>query len=196
MRVLNAFLLIAAFAAPLAAAEDRALGRAVDAWAKPLVDSGHLSGQLLVSRRGAVVLERSFGLADRELGVPVTPETRFNVASITKPMTTTLALQLLGEKRFGVNDSIAKWFPDFPRGREIRVLHLLRHRSGIRHELVPDSLATQPRTAAEMVEIAQRLPLDFAPGEREQQADPKRHVEFSSRAEAARYGRVRGVLAD
>lgn len=140
------------------------LARAVDAFVKPLLDRGDLSGQLLVARGGAVLFERSFGLANRELRVPITPESRFCVASVTKPMTLILTLKLIEAGAIGYRDSIARWLPDFPQGDRITIEHLLRHRSGIPHALVPDSLATRPRTAAEMVEIAARLPLDFAPG--------------------------------
>ena len=146
---------------PMSAA---ALGRAVDAWAKPLVDRGDLSGQLLIARNGTILVERSFGYANRELRAPVTPESRFCVASVTKPMTTILTLGLIERKQIGYRDSIARWLPDFPNGNRITIEHLLRHRSGIPHDLVPDSLATRPRTAAEMVELARGLPLDFEPG--------------------------------
>jgi CubicO group peptidase (beta-lactamase class C family) len=143
---------------------DAQLARGLDAFVRPLVERGDLSGQLLIARGGKVVLERSFGFADRELRVPVSPTSRFNIASVTKPMTLVIALKAIEQKQIGYHDSIARWLPDFPRGREITIEHLLRHRSGIPHELVPDSLATQPRTAAEMVELARRLPLDFTPG--------------------------------
>jgi len=147
-----------------ATAEDARLARAVDAYARPLVERGDLSGRLLVARRGTIVLERSFGLANRELQVPITPESRFCVASITKPMTLIMALGMIENRSIGYHDSIARWLPDFPHGDSITIEHLLRHRSGIPHEIVPDSLATRRRTAAEMVALAARLPLDFPPG--------------------------------
>ena len=141
-----------------------ALVRAIDAYAKPLVERGDLSGQLLVLRNGETVLERSYGFANRELRVPVTPESRFCVASITKPMTMIIAIDQIGKKTIGYHDSIARWLPDFPHGDSITIEHLLRHRSGIPHDIVPDSLATRPRGTAEMVALAARLPLDFTPG--------------------------------
>jgi len=70
----------------------------------------------------------------------------------------------MAEHKIGLRDSIARWLPDFPNGNRITVEHLLRHRSGIPHELVPDSEATRPMSAAAMVEIAKRRPLDFEPG--------------------------------
>ena len=150
-----------------ATAPDAAAAAAIDAWAKPLLARGQLSGQLLVTRRSRVVVERSWGSANAELGVPVTPATRFNIASVTKPLTTTLAIQLATEGRLRVSDTLARWFPDFPKADSITVSMLLRHRSGIPHEVVPDSEATRPFTAEELMERARRLPLDFPPGARE-----------------------------
>jgi CubicO group peptidase (beta-lactamase class C family) len=149
------------------ASADPRIARAIDAYARPLLERGDLSGQLLVLRHGRVVAERAWGKANLELNVPVTPETRFNVASVTKPMTATIAIQLITEKKLGANDSIARWIPDFPSGDSITVSLLLRHRSGIPHEIMPDSEMTKPFTAAEIVERAKRLPLDFRPGARE-----------------------------
>jgi len=151
----------AAAAAPVS--KDR-LARAVDAYAAPLVARGHLSGQLLVARRGQVLFERSWGWANAELKVPITPETRLNVASITKPMTVMIAFRLMEQRKIAYRDSIARWLPGFPKADSIRIEHLLRHRSGIPHELEPDSVATQPRTAADMVRIAALRPFDFSPG--------------------------------
>lgn len=64
-------LAILAFALNLGAADSRAdsssvaadPGRAIDAYLQPLVDQGHVSDQLLVTRNGATVVERSYGVA-------------------------------------------------------------------------------------------------------------------------------------
>jgi len=146
---------------------DAAAAREIDAYVRPLVQRGDLSGQLLVTRRGRVVAERFYGQSDADLGVPVTAETRFNIASVTKPMTSVLAIQLMTEGRLRPSDSLARWFPDFPKADSITVSHLLRHRSGIPHEVIPDSEAVRVFTAAEVVERAKRLPLDFPPGSQE-----------------------------
>ncbi len=158
---------VAAAAAPApTSAADRAAARAIDAYTQPLVARGDLSGQLLVLRDGRVVAERSYGYANAELRAPVTPETRFNIASVTKPMTAVIAIHLIEAGTLGVSDTIARWLPDFPKADSIRVEHLLRHRSGIPHETIPDSERTHPFTSAEVVARAARLPLDFSPGSR------------------------------
>ena len=157
---------LASVSATPSALDDRSLAGALDSYTKPLIDRGHLSGQLLVVRNGRIVLERSFGSANVEVGAAVTTETRFNIASVTKPMTSVVAIQLMDEGKLGLRDSIVRWLPGFPKGDSIRVEHLLRHRSGIPHEIVPDSEMIRPFSAAEVAERAQRRPLDFSPGAR------------------------------
>jgi CubicO group peptidase (beta-lactamase class C family) len=153
-----------AAAPPAAGSPDAAMVKAVEAYVRPLAERGDLSGQLLITRRGRPVLERYYGKANAELNVPVTATTRFNIASVTKPMTAVIAIQLIEEGKLAISDSIARWIPDFPKGDSITVDMLLRHRSGIPHEVIPDSEAVRPFSAADVVERAKKLPLDFPPG--------------------------------
>ncbi len=138
----------------------------IDAYVAPYVAAGHLSGHLLVAKGDEVIYERSFGFANREHGVAIGPETRFNVASISKPMTVIAFIKLAEQQKIAMTDKLAKWIPGFPNGDAITVEHLLRHRSGIPHRVTEAFEETVPRTATEMVEIAKRKPLLFAPGER------------------------------
>jgi CubicO group peptidase (beta-lactamase class C family) len=115
------------------------LHAAIDAYLAPLVERDDISGNLLVARGDSVVYEGSFGWAHRELNVPVTAATRFNVASVTKPMTVIALISLAVDGKLTLDDPLSKWIPDFPRGDEITVAHLVRHRAGIPHRL------TEPR---------------------------------------------------
>ncbi len=81
-----------------------------------------------------VLLERGFGARDREAGLPVTPETIFGVASITKSFTalTTLTLQERDELRLA--DGVRRYFdfgPLWAEGAAPRVEHFLSHSSGL-----------------------------------------------------------------
>jgi CubicO group peptidase (beta-lactamase class C family) len=140
------------------------LARGIEDYLRPLADAGELSGTLLVARGDGVVFEKSFGKASYELNVPNTSTTRFCVASITKPMTGIIATRLLLDKKLTREDNLAKWFPDFPKGQQITVEHLMRHRSGIPHRVTSEEEETVPRTASEMVQMAARRPLAFEPG--------------------------------
>ena len=153
-----------ALAADAPDARNARLEAALDAYARPLVDAGHLAGQLLVSKNGTVIAERSWGLSHRELGVPVTPGTRMNIASITKPTTIVLAVHLLEEKKLDVADRLDRWIPGFPRGDSITVGMLLQHRAGIPHRVTTDREETEPLRPADVVEYAKKARLDFAPG--------------------------------
>ena len=84
---------------PLAAAgqtarphlSDAEVVRRIDAYVAPLAKH-ELSGTLLVARGNRILVERSFGLANYELGVRFTPATPTNIASITKPFQATITL--------------------------------------------------------------------------------------------------------
>lgn len=101
-------------------------------------------GQLVVMQHGRVVHEVSVGLARREEGdvpaVAVTPKTRFQVMSASKPFVAWAVAQLEGEGALSVDAPVARYFPEFAaEGKgEVTVLEVLTHRSGVLlHELSP-----------------------------------------------------------
>lgn len=149
-----------------AAAQSPSLTARIDAYLAPFAEQDYLSGNVLVARGDSVLYERSFGLANREFGVPFTSATLSNVASITKPMTVVIAARLIDEGKLRLGQTLAEFLPGFPRGDAITVEHLLRHRAGIPHRLTTPEEETVPRTAADMVELARDTDLLFEPGER------------------------------
>lgn len=150
-------------ARPLGGAE---VARRIDLYVQPLVDAGDLSGTLLVARGGTVLYERSFGMASYALEVPNSPTTKFGIASVTKPLTEIIVLTLVAQDSLDLAAPLARWIPDFPRGDEITVEHLLRHRSGIPHRVTSDLDVLVPQSAADMVALASKVPLQFEPGTR------------------------------
>ncbi|MBL8211416.1 MAG: beta-lactamase family protein [Bryobacterales bacterium] len=74
-----------------------------------------------VMHKGKVIFAKGYGLANVELDVPVTPSTVFKINSMTKQFTAT-AIMLLAERGLlRTDDSLARFFPDFPRASEITV---------------------------------------------------------------------------
>lgn len=140
------------------------LRRKIDSYIQPFLADAHLSGTLLVARGSEVQYERSFGMANYELSVPNTPDMRFCIASITKPITVMLVAQLAEEKKLAVSDPLEKWIPGFPEGDKITIDHLLNHRAGIPHRVTKPEQEAVPRAAADMVELAKRHKLLFPPG--------------------------------
>lgn len=111
-----------------------------------------------------MLIEGSFGYASHELRVPFTPSTPTNVASITKPLTIIIVRRLAEQGRLSVDDTVARWLPEYVHGRRMTISHLLSHRAGVPHRLLADDAQEEPRTAEDMVRAANAVPLLFEPG--------------------------------
>jgi CubicO group peptidase (beta-lactamase class C family) len=138
-------------------------GTAVDQYVSALALDTQFSGTVLVARGADIVLEKSYGKVDSRAPTANTPATLFAVASLTKPMTGIAARALAERGALGLEDSIAKWLPDFPNGTRITVAQLLRHRSGIPHRVTQLSDEQKSQTAESMTELASRAPRSFEP---------------------------------
>lgn len=78
------------------------------------VDDGLEPGiQVLVARRGRVVLHENIGYMDVEAKKPVNDNTMFRMMSQTKPVTNVAAMILYEEGKFSMQDPIAKFIPEF-----------------------------------------------------------------------------------
>src|SRR2546421_755397 len=135
-----------------------------------LVKAGWFSGSILIARNGKVLVSKGYGMANAELEVPNTPQTKFRVGSITKAFTA-IAIMLLQERRkLGLQDSICKYVADCPASwQPITIHHLLSHTSGLaKHDTAGVYLKTAmlPMTLAQMIESFKNKPLDFKPGEK------------------------------
>ena len=101
------------------------------------VEEGIFPGAvLLVARRGKILFHKAFGYASLQpRKVPLSCSTRFDLASLTKPLATTTALMLLVDRdQISLSDPLLGWFPDFDQGlkKKVRLFHLLSHSSGLR----------------------------------------------------------------
>ena len=128
------------------------------------------NGQMLVARHGTILYNRCFGFSDFRTSTPVTPETPFQTASISKTFTATAVLLLHQEGGLHIDSLVVKYIPEFPYPR-VTVRHLLNHTSGLQNYMwVMERSWTKPRkpTNQDMFQtfIRQRRPLDFAPGTR------------------------------
>ena len=94
---------------------------------------------VLVGRDDTVVYRHSFGLrAVQPTAEPMTDDTIFDVASLTKVVaTTTSIMQLVEAGRIRLNDPVARYIPEFGRyGKDtITIRHLMTHTSGLRPDL-------------------------------------------------------------
>lgn len=80
-----------------------------------------------------VVYENCFGIANMVTRTPITPDTFFNLASVSKQFTATAILQLQEAGKLSVDDKVNKYFPEFtdPVWNDITIGHFLSHTSGL-----------------------------------------------------------------
>jgi D-alanyl-D-alanine carboxypeptidase len=96
-----------------------------------VVDAGS-PGALVLVDNGASRREETSGFAVLQGRVPLHPRDRFRVGSITKTFVAAVVLQLVGENRLALGDTIERWLPGLvPDGGRITVRQLLGHTSGL-----------------------------------------------------------------
>ena len=138
------------------------------------IEKGSAGFSVIVSRKGKELFCRGYGLARVKGGVAAGPETPFRIGSVTKQFTSVAILKLQEDGKLKVSDRLSKFFPEFPRGGEVTLHHLLSHTSGIHsYTSDPDFLkgVTKPVKAADLVEKISKAPFDF---------DPGRHLNYSN----------------
>ena len=138
-----------------------------------LAAAGVFSGTMLIARGDSILVLRAFGLAHRSPDVDNRTDTRFDIGSIGKLFTTVAIAQLAEQGLLALQDPVARHLgPDWMSpelASEIRVEHLLTHRSGLGDYLESDAMlrATAPARALDdyrPVILAERP--QFRPGSR------------------------------
>ena len=196
---LNATRLAAATASPLPTAKPETVGMSTDrlnAMTGYFRDqtAAHLAAGyvLMVARDGKLVHAAALGLRNIEHGVPMTLDTRFRIASMSKPITTVAVLMLYEEGRFHLDDPVARFLPEFahprvftgvdaqgvmttePARRGITIRDLLTHTSGLGYLFdaktplgkAYQALELDPHgSLADNVRLIAAQPLYFQPGE-------------------------------
>ena len=114
------------------------------------IEAGRIPGAVIaIARRAKLVTLDAYGWSDKAAGIAMTTDTIFNIASMTKPMTTVGALMLYEQGKILIDDPLSKYFPKFanmrvavrdngeptaetvPANRPITIQDLLRHTSGL-----------------------------------------------------------------
>jgi CubicO group peptidase (beta-lactamase class C family) len=116
-----------------------------------------------------VLFKKGYGLADVARGAAFTPDTKSRIGSITKQFTASAILKLQEQGKLSVQDKLSKYFPDFPRGDEVTLHHLLTHTSGIRSYTdkpgFMDKVAS-PVGPEDLIKSFQNDAYDFDPGKK------------------------------
>ncbi|MDR6626499.1 serine hydrolase domain-containing protein [Caulobacter segnis] len=178
--------------APTSAAQAAAVSvdkARIDAALKAMVDSGRAVGvSALVWADGRERYFGTAGMADREAGKPMRRDTLVQIYSMTKPVTGVALMQLWEQGKFGLDDPLSRYLPEFadikvidgqggtrPPARPILIRDILRHTAGFSYGM-RDTAADAAFNAADplnlhndLTEFGRRLakvPLLYDPGER------------------------------
>src|SRR6266446_3383817 len=114
------------------AAKNRS-GARVDQLFSPWNHANSPGAAVVVVENGGVVYQRGYGYADLEHGIPITPQTVFDAASVAKQFTGLAVAMLIEQGKLALDDNIRNYLPDVPDfGKPITIRHLLHHTSGVR----------------------------------------------------------------
>lgn len=142
----------------------------LDAYLKDESAADRFSGIVLVAKGDQILLRKGYGLADRSLDVPFTPETKVRIASLTKQFTAAAILKLVEEGKLSPDDPVCRHIrpcPDAWAG--VTLHHLLTHTSGVSELMTRSTWANVsrwPATPKELTAQSAALPLLFEPGTR------------------------------
>ncbi|MEL6447982.1 MAG: serine hydrolase domain-containing protein [Pseudomonadota bacterium] len=124
------------------------------------------SGAVLIAKDGEIILNRGYGLADKATNTPNTPDTVFDIGSVTKQFTAAAILLLSAEDKLSVDDPLSRFFPSLPKDKQDITLHqLLTHTAGFPASIGRDFDHTPREQFFNTLFEAQ---LQFEPGDRYQ----------------------------
>jgi CubicO group peptidase (beta-lactamase class C family) len=160
---------------------------------KAFVDQGRAAGIVtLVARSGEIISKNAIGFQDLEKKTPMSPDTIFQIASMTKPITAVGIMILVEDGMLSISDPVQKYLPSFTNiqvkeevkekdgrnaenelseirkpSRPITIRDLMTHTSGMGGgypEAFKDLFNKRDRTLAEAVDAFPQRPLEFEPG--------------------------------
>ena len=156
--------------APLLASGASAEFPGVSAAMRKAVENGEIAGAVtVVVTKDRVLHCDATGLADIGRKEPMTPDSLFWIASMTKPVTAVAVLMLQDEGKLKVTDPVAKYIPEFaglktPSGQpaNLTIVQLLTHTSGLGE--APREAASKARTLADVIPLFLAAPRQYEPG--------------------------------
>lgn len=141
----------------------------VDDRVRSIMDERHIPGAAVaVIKAGKIVKIKGYGVATLEFGVPVTPETVFEIGSVSKQMTAAGIMLLVQDGKVSLNERISKYLPNTPEAwKGVTVRHLLTHTSGIKSYSSLDGFGLSERMKIDdFIKKLSPHPLEFIPGEK------------------------------
>jgi CubicO group peptidase (beta-lactamase class C family) len=158
-----------------------------EAFLTKAVQDGIIPGAVVVAKSHSGKLDYTYATGSAAPNVPITPETVFALASMTKLITTIALLQLVEQEKVGVDEDVTRHVPDLakqpilledgrvkPRTAPITLRHLITHTSGVGYPMMESRLAEHKKAhsssgsddprAGKTVPTRYDAPLLFEPG--------------------------------
>ena len=141
----------------------------LDNYLNQLTSKNEFSGVVLIAKDGKVVFENPYGYASKRFKVKNKIDTKFNIGSISKHLTSIAILQLVEKGFINLDDPIGKYLDGFPDSvsKKITIRHLVTMSSGwgdywdneyyIAHRY-------EMRKVSDYVDFIKKIPLSFEPG--------------------------------
>ena len=148
---------------PLTTASPESVGMSAERLARidsvclETIEKSQIPGAVaLVARNGKIVYHKAFGYADNDSGRKLKKDDIFRIASQTKAITSTAVMMLWEEGKFGLDEPVSKYIPEFenaqvldtlyedgtyktiPAKSPITIKHLLTHTSGLGYGVIDD----------------------------------------------------------
>lgn len=137
--------------------------------AKALAETGAPSVSIAVVQNGTIAFEKAYGKARLSPDVVARPAMRYSIGSVSKQFLAASVLLLVQDGKLSLDDRVARYLPALTRANEITVRELLSHTSGYQDYYPQDYVAPfmqKPVTAAGILDVWAKKPLDFDPGTR------------------------------
>jgi CubicO group peptidase (beta-lactamase class C family) len=90
----------------------------------------NFNGSVLIEKNGVILYNKTFGIENNITKIPLSADSKFQLASISKQFTACAILQLVQAKKIDLNATVDKYIPGFPYAG-VTVQSLLCHRSGL-----------------------------------------------------------------
>lgn len=138
------------------------------------VQADGFSGAVRIDMGDETLLRVASGFADRATRRAYTPDTQFQIGSLTKAFTAAAILKLQDEGRLSVQDPLSRHLPGVPADKAgLTLHHLLTHSSGL-PQYTPDEVGGDLERVdkADFLRRVLSAPLAFAPGEGNQYSNP------------------------
>jgi len=133
-----------------------------------LEKENQIGGAISITVKGQNVYSRTFGISKDKYG-DSSPETTYQIGSITKMFTAVMVAQLVEEDKLTFDTKLQNYFPDVANSEQITIKQMLNHTSGLGDYVVKeDSLyywLFEPQTEAEILREITRQGALFMPGD-------------------------------